>query len=47
MIKPRIWITRRLSDATLERAQRDYDVVINYEDTPVYRGSNNRRKRRI
>ena len=34
MIKPRIWITRRLSDATLERAQRDYDVVINYEDTP-------------
>ena len=34
MIKPRIWITRRLSDATLERAQRDYDVVINHEDTP-------------
>ena len=34
MIKPRIWITRRLSDATLERAQRDYDVVINHKDTP-------------
>lgn len=34
MIKPRIWITRRLSDATLERTHRDYDVVINHEDTP-------------
>ena len=34
MTKPRIWITRRLSDATLERAQRDYDVVINHDDTP-------------
>lgn len=32
--KPRLWITRRLSDATLERAARDYDVVINHEDTP-------------
>ncbi|QJF51751.1 2-hydroxyacid dehydrogenase [Roseobacter ponti] len=32
--KPRLWITRRLSDATLERAQRDYDTVINHEDTP-------------
>ena len=34
MTKPRLWITRRLSDATLERATRDYDVVINYDDTP-------------
>ncbi|MGJ8622517.1 MAG: 2-hydroxyacid dehydrogenase [Yoonia sp.] len=34
MTKPRLWITRRLSDATLERAQRDYDVEINYDDTP-------------
>ena len=34
MTKPRLWITRRLSDATLERAARDYDVVINYEDEP-------------
>lgn len=34
MSKPRLWITRRLSDATLARAQRDYDVVINHEDTP-------------
>lgn len=32
--KPRIWITRRLSDATLERAARDYDTVVNYDDTP-------------
>ena len=32
--KPRLWITRRLSDATLERARRDYDVVINLEDRP-------------
>ena len=34
MTKPRIWITRRLSDATLERASRDYDAVINLDDTP-------------
>jgi lactate dehydrogenase-like 2-hydroxyacid dehydrogenase len=32
--KPRLWITRRLSDATLERAARDYDVVINHGDLP-------------
>ncbi len=30
--KPTLWITRRLSDATLERASRDYDVIINRED---------------
>ena len=34
MSKPRLWITRRLSDATLERASRDYDVVINHDDHP-------------
>ena len=34
MSKKRLWITRRLSDATLERAARDYDVVINHEDSP-------------
>jgi len=34
MTKPRLWITRRLSDATLARAARDYDVTINYDDTP-------------
>lgn len=34
MSKPRLWITRRLSDATLERAARDYDVVINHDDHP-------------
>jgi len=30
--KPVLWITRRLSDATLERAQKDYKCIINYED---------------
>lgn len=34
MTRPRIWITRRLSDATLDRATRDYDAVINHQDTP-------------
>ncbi|MDA8585165.1 D-glycerate dehydrogenase [Rhodobacteraceae bacterium] len=34
MSKKRLWITRRLSDATLDRAAKDYDVVINHEDTP-------------
>ena len=34
MSKPRLWITRRLSDATLERAARDYDTVVNHGDTP-------------
>ena len=33
MSKPVVWISRRLSDATLERAARDYDVIINHEDT--------------
>lgn len=30
--KPVLWITRKLSDATLARASRDYDVIINHED---------------
>ena len=30
--KPVLWITRKLSDATLERASRDYDVIIKHED---------------
>ncbi len=30
--RPSIWIPRRLSDATLERAQRDYDCIINWDD---------------
>jgi lactate dehydrogenase-like 2-hydroxyacid dehydrogenase len=34
MPKPRLWITRRLSDATIERAMRDYDTVVNTADTP-------------
>jgi len=33
MTKPVVWISRRLSDATLERAARDYDVIVNTEDT--------------
>lgn len=32
MTKPKLWITRKLSDATLERAQRDYDTIINIDD---------------
>ena len=34
MSKPVIWITRTLSDATLERARRDYDVIWDEKDTP-------------
>lgn len=32
--RPVLWIPRRLSDATLERARRDYDVILNEKDTP-------------
>ena len=32
MARPAIWIPRKLSDATLERAQRDYDCIINWDD---------------
>lgn len=34
MSKPVIWIPRRLSDATLARARRDYEVIVNEADTP-------------
>lgn len=30
--KPTVWIPRRLSDATLKRAARDYDVIVNEAD---------------
>lgn len=30
--KPKVWIARKLSDATLERAARDYDAIINMDD---------------
>jgi len=33
MNKPRVWITRKLSANTEKRAKRDYDVVLNPEDT--------------
>ncbi len=32
MSKPRLWITRKLSDNTEARAKRDYDVVLNPSD---------------
>ena len=32
MSRPVIWIPRRLSDATLERAQSGYDCIINWQD---------------
>lgn len=35
MAKPVIWITRTLSEATLDRARRDYDVVWDAADTPA------------
>ena len=34
MSKKVIWIPRRLSDATLDRARRDYEVIVNEADTP-------------
>ncbi|MDJ0613365.1 MAG: D-glycerate dehydrogenase [Rhizobiaceae bacterium] len=30
--KPVLWITRRISDASIERAKKSYDCIINYED---------------
>jgi lactate dehydrogenase-like 2-hydroxyacid dehydrogenase len=30
--KPVLWITRKLSDATLERASRDYEAIVNHQD---------------
>lgn len=34
MARPVIWIPRRLSDATLARARRDYEVIAGEDDTP-------------
>ena len=34
MARPVIWIPRHLSDATLVRARRDYDVILKETDTP-------------
>lgn len=34
MARPVIWIPRHLSPATLERARRDYDVILKDQDTP-------------
>jgi len=32
--RPVLWISRRISDASIERAARDYDCIINFDDTP-------------
>jgi lactate dehydrogenase-like 2-hydroxyacid dehydrogenase len=32
--KPVVWMPRRLSAATIERASRDYDLILNEDDTP-------------
>ena len=32
--RPTVWIARRLTDATIERARRDYEVLIDDEDGP-------------
>lgn len=32
--KPVLWLPRRVSDATIQRARRDYDVILNEADTP-------------
>ncbi|MGI1663470.1 2-hydroxyacid dehydrogenase [Palleronia sp. KMU-117] len=34
MARPVVWIPRRLSEATLARARRDYEVILNEADTP-------------
>jgi lactate dehydrogenase-like 2-hydroxyacid dehydrogenase len=34
MTRPVIWIPRRLSQATLARARRDYEVILTEDDTP-------------
>lgn len=34
MARPVLWIPRRLSEATLTRARRDYDVIVKAEDAP-------------
>lgn len=32
--KPALWMPRRLSEATIARARRDYDLILNAADTP-------------
>ena len=32
MLRPTVWIPRRLSDATLKRAEASYDCIINWDD---------------
>lgn len=32
--KPVLWLPRRVSDATIARARRDYEVILNEADTP-------------
>ena len=34
MTKPVLWLPRKVSDATVARARRDYDVILNEADTP-------------
>ncbi len=34
MTKPVLWLPRRVSDATIERANQSYDVILNEQDTP-------------
>ncbi len=34
MIRPTVWIPRRLSDATLARARATYDLIVKDDDTP-------------
>lgn len=34
MARPVIWIARRLFDAISARADRDYDIIVNYDDIP-------------
>ena len=34
MTKPVLWLPRKVSDATVARARRDYDVILNGSDTP-------------
>lgn len=35
MAKPVVWIPRRLSDATIARARRDYEVILTTDDQPA------------
>ena len=41
MTKPSLWIPRRLSDATMARALRDYHVITNPGDAMGFRALDN------